>query len=209
MPERYQPRPGTKTRYPLYDKGGVMLLASGATMTSRLAEILKRRGIHVELQAKLEVVEGGALGTLIKIPSEALTIGRAPACKIRPNDPCVSLHHCRIKRFAGAVVLQDLQSTNGTFVNGERIVQPVELWDQDQIQVGRFVFAIHIYADVAAESDADRLALDAFVLDEESEEPTTDRTLFARDRVAAGALTSLEELGQGEAGPSSPPSRVK
>ncbi len=65
-------------------------------------------------------------------------IGSAPDCDIVVNQPAVSSRHCQLSQFNGSFVLEDLGSTNGTFVNGER-VQPqsrVTVSCQDQITLG-------------------------------------------------------------------------
>jgi ABC-type multidrug transport system ATPase subunit len=51
-----------------------------------------------------------------------LSVGRMPDSDIRIDSPIVSRRHARLVREAGGAVLEDLRSTNGTFVNGERVV---------------------------------------------------------------------------------------
>jgi len=53
--------------------------------------------------------------------SKSVTIGSRPDCDLVVNVPSVSGHHCRLTRDENGFVLEDLNSTNGTFVNGERI----------------------------------------------------------------------------------------
>lgn len=56
-------------------------------------------------------------------------VGTAPDCDIRLSDSTVSGHHCRLTRKGGTFLLEDLGSTNGTFVNGVRIAKsaPIEI----------------------------------------------------------------------------------
>lgn len=183
--ERFSPKPGTRILYPLYDAKGVLLLPAGSEVTKCLCDLLSRRSIQFDLKVQLEVVEGGSVGSRIPMNRPAFMIGRGPECNIRPNDPCVSMRHCRLKKFAGSVLLVDLQSTNGTLLNGTRIETPTELQDGDQIQVGRFVFSIDIYADVAATSAEDQQALNSWILDEAAREPAVGPTLFTRENRAA------------------------
>lgn len=179
--DRFSPKPGTRIPYPLYDAKGILLLQAGSEVTKCLCDLLSRRGIHFELKVELEVVEGGNIGARILMKHPALLIGRGLDCNVRPNDPCISMRHCRLKKFAGSLVLADLQSTNGTFLNGSRIAEPMELQDGDQIQIGRFGFGVDIYADVAAQSPEDQKALDSWILDESSREPAVGPTLFSRE----------------------------
>ena len=65
-----------------------------------------------------------------------LTIGRAPDNAVIIDNPAVSGHHARVFSESGAVILEDLNSTNGTFVNGTR-VQSAQLSSGDRLQIGR------------------------------------------------------------------------
>jgi pSer/pThr/pTyr-binding forkhead associated (FHA) protein len=59
--------------------------------------------------------------------SKSVTIGSRPDCDLVLNVASVSGHHCRLTRDENGFVLEDLNSTNGTFVNGERIRGEVRL----------------------------------------------------------------------------------
>lgn len=70
------------------------------------------------------------------------TIGRAEAAVVRLEDSYLSQHHARIRQRDGAWILEDLGSTNGTFLNRERIggAQPIDVGDT--IQVGSVVLEV-------------------------------------------------------------------
>jgi pSer/pThr/pTyr-binding forkhead associated (FHA) protein len=70
------------------------------------------------------------------------TIGRAVECDVVITSKRVSREHARLVRAGRRVMLEDLNSTNGTFLNQERILEPMELRDGDAIAVGdvRFIF---------------------------------------------------------------------
>jgi len=70
------------------------------------------------------------------LPDEACTLGRAPDCDIVIDDKIVSRLHARIERQGHHFLLVDLNSANGTFVNGYRINQPYHLQDNDVISLG-------------------------------------------------------------------------
>jgi hypothetical protein len=77
-----------------------------------------------------------------EFPLEPLTfIGRTPENQIRLNKPAVSRRHAQIAQSEGGYVLRDLNSENGTYVNGERVKEK-PLGDGDRVQIGtvRFVF---------------------------------------------------------------------
>lgn len=150
----------------------MLLLAAGSEITPRLRGLLDRRGIRLELQASLKVIEGTPAGLEIPIRSDRLTIGRGPDCEVRPNSDIVSSLHCRIIKRSYGVFVLDLKSTNGTFLNNERVVSETELSDGDKIRVGTMVFQVHIFAAMAADNENDQQALDEWILAEPFAEPT-------------------------------------
>jgi pSer/pThr/pTyr-binding forkhead associated (FHA) protein len=69
-----------------------------------------------------------------------LTIGRATGCHVPlPDDTFASTLHARVFARDGSVYVEDLGSTNGTYVNGMRLAAPVVLRPGDQLQVGTTV----------------------------------------------------------------------
>ena len=84
---------------------------------------------------RLIVVSGLLLGHQIEIGDQPVTIGRSPDCTVALPHPSVSRLHCRIWREDGRFHIQDLESTNRTFLNGKPVSR-AELRDGDQIGVG-------------------------------------------------------------------------
>lgn len=66
-----------------------------------------------------------------------ILIGRAPECSICLEDEFASNLHAKIYQMEGRYYVEDLGSTNGTYVNGRRINYPTELRGGDRIKVGR------------------------------------------------------------------------
>ena len=81
-------------------------------------------------------VRSGALARREFLIGEALELGREPDNDAMLPDPKVSRHHARIRRDGERYELADLGSSNGTFVNGERIAAPARLEDGDVILIG-------------------------------------------------------------------------
>src|SRR5262249_7515508 len=73
---------------------------------------------------------------VVEIPRGEVTFGRAPSCNVVLASGLLSKVHARVQRTANQVVLQDLRSVNGTFVNGERVDSVQVLKNGDQINFG-------------------------------------------------------------------------
>ncbi|MGA3066194.1 MAG: FHA domain-containing protein [Tepidisphaeraceae bacterium] len=67
----------------------------------------------------------------------ALIIGRAPDCQLAVRDILLSRRHCRIEKSPHGWLLIDLNSKNGTAVNGEKLIAPRLLRDNDIVRMGR------------------------------------------------------------------------
>ena len=106
-----------------------------------------------ERSAYLLVLSGSALGHLHKLaPGEKLVLGRGEGTGLRLDDDGVSRRHCTIEARGTGAVLEDLQSQNGTFVDGVKIDLRT-LADGDRIQLGlattlKFTFAGELEAEV-------------------------------------------------------------
>jgi pSer/pThr/pTyr-binding forkhead associated (FHA) protein len=78
-------------------------------------------------------------GTTFDLGSE-VTVGRAAGCHIAlPDDTFVSQLHARVFERSGQVYVEDLGSTNGTYVNGHRVSAPTPMHKGDSLQVGSTV----------------------------------------------------------------------
>lgn len=103
------------------------------------------------MQLILKVLSGQRAGQQLKIPQPKCFVGRAPDCQLRPDTDQISRHHCVISQFDDAVLVRDLGSKNGTFINGERITRERELNDGDLLEIGPFSFqAIVVQTPAAA-----------------------------------------------------------
>jgi predicted component of type VI protein secretion system len=76
----------------------------------------------------------------------AVTIGRLPDNKVVVDNPAVSAHHARIVRQDDACVVEDLDSRNGTFVNGQRITRHT-LQHGDEVLVGKHKVLFDVSSD--------------------------------------------------------------
>jgi len=78
------------------------------------------------------------MGTTALRMKPSLLIGRDPQADVSLPFPTVSWHHARLDRIAQGHVLTDLNSTNGTFVNGQRVTRGRLLRQGDVVQIGPF-----------------------------------------------------------------------
>ncbi len=85
---------------------------------------------------------GAALGRVFPIPPGLVIVGRAPDSGVALLDGEVSRHHARIRVESGRVQVEDLDSTNGTRVNGELIRELVELRAGDRLAIGGHVLKL-------------------------------------------------------------------
>jgi dipeptidyl aminopeptidase/acylaminoacyl peptidase len=86
--------------------------------------------------AVLSFESGPFAGRIVALPSQMVTVGRAPDNDIVVGDPATSGHHGRIEPRSGSFWMSDLGSTNGTLVNGEPVIEK-ELSDGDLIAIGQ------------------------------------------------------------------------
>lgn len=93
---------------------------------------------------KLEIIGGPEDGKIYKL-SKSVSIGRDLSCDIPINyDKFSSRAHAKIEQADKNWVAKDFESTNGTFVNNEKINER-QLRDNDILKVGRVLFRVNIY----------------------------------------------------------------
>ena len=92
----------------------------------------------------LTVVVHEKAGKTRRIPfqSEAFTAGREADNLLVMDRPNISKHHMRLRRREGKIEVLDLESTNGTYVNGRRVLDPRVITTADRIYVGDFILVL-------------------------------------------------------------------
>lgn len=92
---------------------------------------------------RLRIVEPEeSRGQVHELPDE-VTVGRAAGCGVRVEDAYTSSIHARVFRRDGGLWVEDLGSTNGTWVNAQRVTGPTRIGRGDLVQVGGTVFEVH------------------------------------------------------------------
>ena len=113
-------------------------VATGSVLLVRPSNRSRSRGGPRHLM----VVAPESLEGLTVDVEEEITLGRAAGCGITVDDGHVSPIHARLFRTGGHLVVEDLGSTNGTYVNRERVESPTALGTGDHLQVGDTVLEL-------------------------------------------------------------------
>jgi pSer/pThr/pTyr-binding forkhead associated (FHA) protein len=88
----------------------------------------------------LIIVKGPGTGHTFTLGTDPVVVGReSPTAKFVIADPAVSRRHAQISRQGDGYVIEDLNSTNGTFINAQRVVGAVPLTPGDLIELGTVV----------------------------------------------------------------------
>ncbi len=99
------------------------------------------------------VAAGPDPGRRFRIGEAGLVVGRQPPADLVVEDPAVSRRHCRFSLLLDAVVVEDLGSTNGTFLDGVRVGSRMMLTEGAQLQLG----AVRLRYERLSLAEADRL----------------------------------------------------
>lgn len=102
-------------------------------------------------RAHLVVLAGEGVGQMFRIEGSEVVVGRGDDADIRLQDDGVSRRHARIVRTKGELCIEDLQSANGTLLNGQSVRNAV-LRDGDKIQIGSSTVLKFTYSDELEET---------------------------------------------------------
>jgi pSer/pThr/pTyr-binding forkhead associated (FHA) protein len=92
--------------------------------------------------AHLRLIEGtDPKGSTYDLSDEA-TVGRASGCQVALTDPAVSQLHARIFRRDGRLFVEDLGSSNGTYVNRKKVSAPVAIRRGDRLAMGGTILEV-------------------------------------------------------------------
>lgn len=123
-----QPGPPPRSRTSITSTGGGVAIAPPAPAAPTAERLL--------------VTDGALQGTSLPLGSSGVLIGRAPSCTLVLDDDYASNRHARIYPHEGGWWVEDLGSTNGTFVDGERIVAPRSLEPGTPVRIGQTVLEL-------------------------------------------------------------------
>jgi pSer/pThr/pTyr-binding forkhead associated (FHA) protein len=92
--------------------------------------------------SRLVVTEGPLRGTTLPLTSSAILIGRAPSCTLVLDDDYSSSRHARLYPEGGQWFVEDLGSTNGTFLESTRVESPLPIPPGARVKVGKSVLEL-------------------------------------------------------------------
>lgn len=113
-------------------------------------QVARAIGSHLGISLKRERRQGTRLlmvrsetqqGTEIEV-TDSTVLGRSDEADVLLDDPYASEFHMRLNAQDSGLVLHDLGSTNGTYVNGRRVTAPTTLRRGDSVQVGKTVMEV-------------------------------------------------------------------
>ncbi len=106
------------------------------------AEPKQKRGRARGAPSKVMVLDAEGSRVATHRLAGTVQIGRGNQCDIRPDDTYVSQVHARISNRNGAWVVEDLGSTNGTYLNQRKVTGPTGISPGDRIRVGKTVLEV-------------------------------------------------------------------
>ena len=109
--------------------------------------------------AKLVVLSEGFTGLTCELKADKTTVGRLEDNAFQISEPSVSSHHCELTQRGTELLVKDLNSTNGTFINGEKVAEAV-LKPGQILRLGQVEMRLESGAAAAAASAASKKPLE-------------------------------------------------
>lgn len=151
-----------------------------------------RDGGAGRVHTSLVVYHGERAEVVPLAPNAALVLGRAPPADLVVDDASLSRQHARFERTDDGVRVEDLGSTNGTWLHGVRLEGPVTLRAGDAITVGAVTVSVNRTADRAGRVSG----VEGY---ERFAERVADEVIRARTFLRGVAVVMVRHLGAGEA----------
>ncbi|HEY5821353.1 MAG TPA: FHA domain-containing protein [Propionibacteriaceae bacterium] len=88
------------------------------------------------------IVQGAQTGESAELAAGVIMIGRGADCQIILDDDYVSTRHARVVSGENGIYVEDLGSTNGSYVNGQRITAPTTITLSDTVRIGKTILKL-------------------------------------------------------------------
>jgi pSer/pThr/pTyr-binding forkhead associated (FHA) protein len=100
------------------------------------------RSASKRIPSTLTVTEGSLAGTTLTLMDSGVLLGRNPECTLVLDDDFASGRHARLFRRDGSWVVEDLGSTNGTYMGSTRLTQPTPVEVGSTLRIGKTIFEL-------------------------------------------------------------------
>ena len=94
------------------------------------------------MATKLVITEGDQAGRIMRLDRREITIGRSDGSDLVVDDEYASTNHAKLVLINNDWLIQDLNSTNGTFLDGQRVGTPAVVKLNTRVRVGKTVFEL-------------------------------------------------------------------
>ena len=144
--------------------------ASGRLAQKTPASSSKLATMVLRSDSPMQITGAPGAGTFVQQPfgsSAQLTIGRGEECDIRLDGLLISNRHASVSITTAGLQIEDLNSTNGTYVNGARITGRKIIQPQDVIQIGPFVLKVDAQHGAAVFDTRAKTRIDVFQVTKE------------------------------------------
>lgn len=115
---------------------------SGGQRETRASKRKEARAASLVQPRQLLITGGPLTGTTLPLGAAAITIGRAPSSTLVLDDPYASTRHAVLQEGNGDWIISDDGSTNGTFVDDERLIEPRRLTPGVTVRIGQTTFQL-------------------------------------------------------------------
>jgi pSer/pThr/pTyr-binding forkhead associated (FHA) protein len=88
------------------------------------------------------IAQGNQAGLSAELAGGVIMIGRGADCQLILDDDYVSTRHARVVSGVNGIYVEDLGSTNGTYVNGQRITAPTTITMSDTVRIGKTILKL-------------------------------------------------------------------
>ncbi|WIB77533.1 FHA domain-containing protein [Curtobacterium sp. MCPF17_002] len=116
--------------------------ASNGAFTDLIGQPAGGQQSATPVATRLVITEGSREGMEMPLGGGPITIGRSSESNVVIRDDYTSTNHARLDLRADGWLLTDLESTNGTFVNGQKVTAPVMIAERTPITIGTTTFEL-------------------------------------------------------------------
>ena len=120
----------------------VMRAAPVSTLPSGANRASGHTNASVQTARRLVITSGPRAGTELPLGRDPITIGRSSESNLVIRDDYTSTHHARLLLWNDEWMIQDLDSTNGTFLDGRRVTVPTQVPLDTPIKIGTTTFEL-------------------------------------------------------------------